>query len=56
MKYYVIDWRAKNFRLFSTWEDVQMFFALAEVSVLDREAHYMVIKGQNLDPCLGCND
>jgi len=50
MNFYVIDWRARSFRVFSTWDDVQLFFTLGEVSALDRETKYMVIRGRDMDP------
>jgi len=50
MNYYIIDWRASSFKVYSTWADVQEFFVAENISVMDMELHYMVIKGRDLDP------
>ncbi len=50
MNYYVIDWRDRSFKVFSTWTDVQIFFETENVSMFDMETNYMVIKGRDVDP------
>lgn len=50
INYYVIDWRASSFKVYSTWADVQAFFVAENVSLLDMETNYMVIKGRDMDP------
>jgi len=50
MNFYVIDWQARSFRVFSTWDDVQLFFANEGTSLQDMETQFMVIKGRDLDP------
>ena len=50
INYYVIDWQARDFKVYSTWADVQAFFEAEEVSLFAMETQYMVIKGRDMDP------